>query len=233
MIFLNRYFAMLVCTIVFLVIIGLNQTGRLKTKYVYQIFTFLVVTAMITEAVAQIIIFGDPWYTKVPLDLCNIAAITVAIGLSTRNKHLSQINFFISLGVYAALLTPDFAGQGKLGYISLYCFYFKHMFILFGLYYYLYQYQVTIKLKHLLQSIVTIGSFAIVAGVYNSIFGTNFMYVSRVPEFDSPLSYIGTGPIYVFNFALIVIVILFIAFSIYHFIFNKLINASTRTPEAM
>lgn len=186
----------------------------------FKILGLLTVIPMIIETVYQISL-GDSIFTKAPLDLCNISAICVFIGLFFNKPRFVQFTFFSCLGAYAALLTPDQYGTGQSGLLCFIMFNWKHVFIIAATYYFIAQKKLSISLKTMLISYLVLYPITLVAYIYDYLtntylgFHNNFMYVAFKPEFSSPIDYMGPWPYYILWLMLVVLILYIINYVIY------------------
>ena len=174
-------------------------------------FTALIILIIkIVELCYRHIINGEQITHLLPLHLCNIALIFVIIMMMTGSKLLFQPCFYWSLGAVFALVTPDVTAS--LPNFVTFSFFITHFYILFGVVYaYLYfGYRPT--LLGYFSSFVALNVICLIVYFINLELGTNYLFVNRVPDFTSPLSYFGQWPYYIIVVELIYITLTYLIY---------------------
>lgn len=185
--------------------------GVFIDKRYFARFTALIILIIkIVELCYRNIINGEQITHLLPLHLCNIVLIFVIIMMITGSKLLFQPCFYWSLGAVFALVTPDVTVP--LPNFVTFSFFITHFYILFGVVYaYLYfGYRPT--LLGYFSSFVALNVICLIVYFINLELGTNYLFVNRVPDFTSPLSYFGQWPYYIIVVELIYIILTYLIY---------------------
>jgi len=143
-----------------------------------------------------------------PLQLCDVAILLAAAALWTRNRLLVEITYFWGLaGTLQALLTPDLGTQHFPGYP-----YFQYYIAHGGVVAAALVLVVGIKLHPrpwavAQVALLTIAYAGLVAFV-DAVTGADYMYLRSKPPSPTLLDVLGPWPVYVFEAALIGILLL-------------------------
>ncbi|MFC7062309.1 TIGR02206 family membrane protein [Halobacillus seohaensis] len=142
-----------------------------------------------------------------PLHLCGIASIFGVISLLTYNKKLIQYNFFIGIiPAVVALITPEIPhGYEHFRYWK---FFIHHMAIPWTSLFLILTTKVSINWRVMSETYCYLVIYALIIGGFNSIFGTNYLYLAHPPAAVTILSYLEVGVGYHLNLG-------FLAFSIF------------------
>ncbi|MBC2851355.1 MAG: TIGR02206 family membrane protein [Cetobacterium sp.] len=160
-------------------------------------------------------LIGEAWYNLLPLHLCNITLIFAILGSIFKFKPFLYATFFWSVGAIFALLTPEV--RDTFPHFLNISFFSTHVYIIFTA---IVEYRV-FKLRPSFESWLAsfLGINLIMVGVFfiNSVLGTNYLYISQKPTFQSPLDHFGEWPYYIIvvEFAYIVLTLLLL------FLFRK------------
>ena len=150
---------------------------------------------------------GSRWILHLPLQLCGISTLLIAVVLIWRSYRVYEVVYFWGLvGTVQALITPDVpTGYPHPLYLG---FYLGHGLIVLGIVYATFVFGMRPTPRSILRAFVTtlIYAFAIVAPV-NWWLGTNYMYLSAKPEAASLLDALGPWPWYLVNTALLALVL--------------------------
>lgn len=139
---------------------------------------------------------GAPWYTLLPLHLCNLTLILVIIASIFNNKFLYNITFYWSLGAIFALITPEVRNQFP-SFLNI-SFFITHIYVLLTsvIQYKIFNLRPTFKSWY--TAFIYLNVASIIIFFINKILGTNYLYINRKPDFPSPLDYFGAWPKYIF-----------------------------------
>jgi hypothetical integral membrane protein (TIGR02206 family) len=159
--------------------------------------------------VAAILMVGELiWYTYrfqvegykipegVPLQLCDLTVWLTAFTLVARRQAVFEFTFFAGLaGAAMALVFPDLWAP-LCSYPSIY-FFWAHGLTVASLAGLAWSGQMRPKPGCVWRSMIVLNIYAAVVGVFNLIYGTNYMYLCRKPAVASPLDYLGPWPWYI------------------------------------
>ena len=150
---------------------------------------------------------GSRWILHLPLQLCGISTLLIAIVLIWRTYRVYEVVYFWGLvGTVQALITPDVpAGYPHPLYIG---FYLGHGLIVLGIVYATFVFGMRPTRQSIVRAFAAtlVFAFAVVAPV-NWWLGTNYMYLSAKPENASLLDALGPWPWYLVNTALLALVL--------------------------
>ncbi|GGF21398.1 hypothetical protein GCM10010954_20280 [Halobacillus andaensis] len=142
-------------------------------------------------------------YEHLPLHLCGAASLIGMISLLTYHKKLIQINFFIGiLPAVIALITPEIPhGYEHFRYWK---FFIHHMAIPWTGLFLVVTTSTPIHFRVMCETYCYLVVYALAAGIFNSIFHTNYLYLSEPPASFPALALLDTGLGYHVNLGLIV-----------------------------
>ena len=150
---------------------------------------------------------GSRWILHLPLQLCGISTILIAIVLIWRSYRVYEVVYFWGLvGTVQALITPDVPAHFP---HSLYLgFYLGHGLIVLGIVYATFVFGMRPTPKSIVRAFAAtlIFAFGVVAPL-NAWLGTNYMYLSEKPPTASLLDAMGPWPWYLVNTALLALVL--------------------------
>jgi hypothetical integral membrane protein (TIGR02206 family) len=132
---------------------------------------------------------------NLPLQLCDIGVWATAIACLTLKRPLVEFAWFGGLaGAGMALLTPDLWSPWPT-YPAIY-FFLAHGGIVIGAFALVAGRIVRLERGAPLRALGILGGYAALAGAFNAIFGTNYMYLCRKPAGASLLDHLGPWPVY-------------------------------------
>ena len=165
---------------------------------------------------------GMLWVGSLPFHLCGLSVYMCLLHSIFKADWMGQSLYVLCLpGVWSALLFPDWTNFPLLSTPSLYSF-IMHSIISMYIIMQLAAGRIRPRLSAIWKPAIFIVAAAIVAGVINHFYKTNFMFLNY-PAPGSPLEFIaklsgGSHALYLLFFgilALIVMTILYLPFSIY------------------
>ncbi|MDN7246819.1 YwaF family protein [Planococcus shenhongbingii] len=146
-------------------------------------------------------ISNDVWSVSrhIPLHLCGIASITAMIGLVTLHRTWIQISFFI--GIFPAvltLITPDLPYDFQ--HYRFWKFFIHHMSIPWACLFLALWKPSSITLRSVFMVYSLLLLYAMIIGfIVNPLTGSNYLYLSRLPNATTPLNFFGSGIWYYLN----------------------------------
>ena len=150
---------------------------------------------------------GSRWILHLPLQLCGISTVLIAVVLIWRSYRVYEVVYFWGLvGTVQALITPDVpAGYPHPLYLG---FYLGHGLIVLGIVYATFVFGMRPTAQSIARAFAAtlIYAFVVVAPI-NWLLGTNYMYLSAKPETASLLDALGPWPWYLANTALLALIL--------------------------
>jgi hypothetical integral membrane protein (TIGR02206 family) len=155
---------------------------------------------MVADAAAWysfLAVIGQPIFPgKLPLELCDASFFLVAIVLLTGSRALFDVAYYWALaGTSMALLTPNLIGHFPS--ISTAQFFIWHGLVVSGTLYLIWSGEMRPRPGSVLRAMVALNLIAVLDGVFDAVFKTDYMYLGAKPQNVSLLSYMGPWPWYV------------------------------------
>jgi hypothetical integral membrane protein (TIGR02206 family) len=142
--------------------------------------------------------------TSVPIQLCDVAELVVAIALWTQRHWAYALTYFWGLVLSSqALLTPDVDGPDFPDYRFL-TFFALHLLVVWSAVYLTWGRGMRPTWRSYRFAIVTTLAWGAVTFVFNELAGTNYGYLNHKPAIASVLDVLGPWPIYVVTEVLVV-----------------------------
>jgi hypothetical integral membrane protein (TIGR02206 family) len=131
-----------------------------------------------------------------PLNLCDLTLwLTVAAVLSL-NQWAFELAYFAGVGGSGmALLTPDLWAPFP-SYPTVY-FFLAHGVVVAALLMLVWSKLAAPKPGCLRRTLLLVNAYAVLIGIFNFVFGTNYMYLCSKPGGASLLNYLGPWPLYI------------------------------------
>lgn len=195
----------------------LRQSPSFFSKLRWILFALLLVSEVSYQVWA---ISNHVWSFSghVPLHLCGIASITAMIGLVTLRPAWIQTSFFIGLfPAFMALLTPELPHDFQ--HYRFWKFFIHHMSIPWASLFLALWKPSAITGRSVFTVYFLLVMYALVIGfIVNPLAGSNYLYLSRLPEASTPLNFFGNGSWYYLNLGIAA----FLLFAAQYFIWTKL-----------
>ncbi len=133
---------------------------------------------------------------ELPLELCDITLLLVAIELLTLSPAVFDLAYYWALaGTSMALLTPDLWEQfPSLATVQ---FFVTHGTVVAATLYLVWSRQAHPRPGSLWRALLAVNAFAAIVGTFDVIFKTNYMYLRAKPENLSLLTFLGPWPWYI------------------------------------
>lgn len=172
-----------------IILIPLLKKGLEKGIYTKLLGIFMLF-AKVFDIYFRIVFEREPWYSTMPLNLCNISLILAGIYLLTNNNLIFNIVYFYFTGAILAVILPNTNPYTYRFYI--YVFIGTHILEILAVTYAFILLNAKVTKKGLYVSLVLYLILSFIARVYNNHFGTNFMflndYVISAVNFIKPLN---------------------------------------------
>ncbi len=131
-----------------------------------------------------------------PLNLCDLTLWLTVVAILSLNQWAFELAYFAGLGGSGmALITPDLWAPFP-SYPTVY-FFLAHGVVVAAILMVVWSNIAVPKPGCLRRALVLLNAYAVVIGVFNAIFGTNYMYLCSKPAGTSLLDYLGPWPLYI------------------------------------
>ena len=196
--------AVFVVGIVALVWLGRRQTepqarrfSRVMAGVLLAVFVAALVYEMIHPTIAN----------SIPLQLCDIAEVTVAYALWTQRRWAFALAYYWGLVLSSqALLTPDVDGP-DFPDRSFLTFFALHLLVVWGAVYLTWGRGLRPTWRLYRFAVVMTLAWAAITFTFNVIAGTNYGYLNRKPPIASVLDFLGPWPVYLLTEITLVIIV--------------------------
>ena len=151
----------------------------------------------LTWYVYKVRVEGVRFPEGLPLQFCDFALWSTILALLTLKPSIYEIAYFAGLaGSSMAVITPDLWAPA-LSYPTFY-FFLAHAGLASSVLYMTWSGLLRPRPGSLWRALIAANLFAAVAGAFNTIFHTNYMFLCRKPASFSLLDYLGPWPVYLF-----------------------------------
>jgi hypothetical integral membrane protein (TIGR02206 family) len=131
-----------------------------------------------------------------PLNLCDLTLWLTVVALVSLNQWAFELAYFAGVGGSGmALRTPDLWAPFP-SYPTVY-FFLAHGVVVAAMLMLIWSKLAVPKPGCLRRALLLLNAYAVVIGVFNSVFGTNYMYLCSKPSGASLLDYLGPWPLYI------------------------------------
>jgi len=137
---------------------------------------------------------------SLPLHLCGLAVFTCSIMLITGNYFLFEFNYFVGIGgALQAIITPDVSRDfPHFEFIQLFS---THALIILSVLYMIFILKYIPTWKSAVKTFLLTNIYLVLIYIFNCFTGSNYMYISRVPEFPTVIDLLveifGQHPYYI------------------------------------
>jgi len=152
-----------------------------------------------------------------PLHLCDLAVFGVVLALLYPISLIGEMSYFwVVGGSIPAVLTPDIVVTFPNPFYFL--FFLTHGGAIVSVFYLVASRTIILSWNSLRRVWIITHLYAGFIAVFNTTFGTNYLYLCERPDQFSPLDYLGPWPIYLIGLEILFIISLFLSYSIYQII---------------
>lgn len=186
----------------FVFLIARKTQLRSSPAFFSQLRWSLFALLLISEISYQVWAFSNEVWSfsgHVPLHLCGIASLTAMIGLVTLRSFWIKISFFIGiLPAFLALITPELPHDFH--HFRFWKFFIHHMSIPWACLFLALWKPSTITFRSVFTVYSLLVIYALIIGfLVNPFTGSNYLYLSQLPDATTPLSFFGSGIWYYLN----------------------------------
>jgi len=160
----------------------------------------------------------DLWHYSwgLPLQLCDLVIFTVAYSLFRHKQWVWELTYFWGLGgTLQAVLTPDLRVTFP-DYIY-FKFFLTHGCILVGVIFLAIGLKRPISFQSVIRVWIITNVYTFFVGLFNWLFGTNYLYLCHKPSQPSIIDYLGPWPWYILGLEVVLIASLFFYYLPYYF----------------
>lgn len=156
--------------------------------------SIIVLGIKIAEMYYRHAFLGEKFSQMLPFHLCNLAIIVSIFMMMFHSNVLFQLVYFWFVGAIFAIITPDIIFDYP-NFFTI-SFFITHFYLIFASLFALIHFRFRPTKKGLVFAFVIINLWAVLMYFVNQKLGTNYLFVSRVPETKTLLSYLGPWPYY-------------------------------------
>ncbi len=160
------------------------------------LFAFSLAISVIIWSLTKIYLGTFNLQTDLPLNLCNLLALTAPILTKTKKNIYYEIFFFwVFAGTLQAVITPSLE-QG-FPHFEFFKYWFIHAGLVVFMLYITFIYPFKLTFKSVLKSFYTIQLYLVVMLLANYFLGSNYFYLNAKPTTPSLLDFFGDWPNYI------------------------------------
>lgn len=179
-----------VISVLLLIILGFLIRPQLLAKWI----SVSVLVIKLVEMYYRHRVLGEEIYRMLPFHLCNLTIILSLFMMFFHSKFLFQLVYFWFVGAIFAILTPDIIfAYPNFWTIS---FFITHFYLVFSALFALIHFHFRPTKRGMLMAFLFINLWAVLMYFVNQELGTNYLFVNRIPETTTLLSYFGAWPYY-------------------------------------
>lgn len=182
----------------------------LEQKSLARFVSIVVLGIKIAELYYRNVVWGEKIYQMLPFHLCNLTIIISIFMMLFHSKILFQLVYFWFVGAIFAIVTPDIIFD----YPSFFTisFFITHFYLIFAALFALIHFHFRPNKKGLVFAFVTVNLWAVLMYFVNQKLGTNYLFISRIPETKTLLNYLGPWPYYYIPVEIIYLVVSFLLY---------------------
>jgi hypothetical integral membrane protein (TIGR02206 family) len=178
--------------------VALVWVGRRQTEAQARRFSRVIGGLLLVVFCAVLIykLFHPALTSSVPLQLCDLAEVTVAYALWSQRQWAYALTYYWGLVLSSqALLTPDVDGPDfpDRSFLS---FFALHLLVVWAAVYLTWGRGMRPTWRSYRMTIVVTLAWAVFTLVFNFLAGTNYGYLNRKPPVASVLDFLGPWPVY-------------------------------------
>jgi hypothetical integral membrane protein (TIGR02206 family) len=167
---------------------------------------------------------GEPLFPRhLPLELCDVSVFVVIAALLTLRPAVFDVAYYWALaGAGNALFTPNFSQATRFIWVQ---YFVSHGLIVVATLYLVWSRQARPRPGSVARAMLATNLFAVIPGICDYVYQTNYMYLRAKPPTPTLLSLLGPWPWYI----LVCEVLAFVLFYLLYLPFRRL---RPRTQEA-
>lgn len=166
----------------------------IRPQLLAKLISVIVLGIKLVEMYYRHIVLGEEIYHMLPFHLCNLTIILSLFMMFFHSKFLFQLVYFWFVGAIFAILTPDIIfAYPNFWTIS---FFITHFYLVFSALFALVHFHFRPTKKGMFMAFLFINLWAVLMYFVNKELGTNYLFVNRIPETTTLLSYFGSWPYY-------------------------------------
>lgn len=158
---------------------------------------------------------GYKVFEVVPLEFIDLASILTIYTLVNKSSNGAKIGYFIVGGVILTILSSNNSVTSNLLIGEKILFFSQTSFTIAGMYLFLQTEKIVIKMIDFKASLYVVLAIFSNALLFNTIFETNLLYINTKPSYPSYVDFFDNGFIYIFEYIIFVILIMFIQYLLY------------------
>lgn len=143
---------------------------------------------------------------NLPLELCDITLFLTIVALFTLSAVVFDVCYYLALaGTSMALLTPDL--WERFPSLATGQFFFAHGLVVSAVLYLVWSGLARPRPGSVGKAMLAVNAWAVVAGSFDWLFGTNYMYLRHKPQNASLLNLLGPWPWYILGGQVVALVL--------------------------
>jgi hypothetical integral membrane protein (TIGR02206 family) len=182
-----------------LIAAGLTWWSRRDTRRIRVVRMTLGFALMVNELIWYWYYVRQDWFIfpfSLPLQLCDILVwIAVAVMLFPRQRTYELLYYWGLTGTFMAVLTPDLS-TSLFSYLTI-RFFAAHGGIIISVLFLTWRKVLRPETGSYWRALLYLHFYAMVIGVFNLVFDTNFFYLCGKPSEPSLLDHMGPWPVYI------------------------------------
>lgn len=148
------------------------------------------------DRLGHIVVLSQPPLHNLPLHICGVSIITVALLLVFRSRLLFDFSYFAGLsGAVQAVLTPDITVTFP--QVLFFTYFSSHYLIFIGVLYAVVVYGMRPDWRSLRNAVVITNLYAAFIYGINHLLGTNYLFLHHKPNAESLMDLMGPWPYYI------------------------------------
>ena len=204
---------LIVLAMIFIPVIIRQANSKSVTQITAVILASILLVFKVGEPIYRIAI-GEAWQTQLPLQLCDIGAIAIALFLLRENSLLFKLGYFWGLGGgIQSILTPDL--QVGFPHINFFFYFVPHGLSMICVLYAIVVFKHRPTLKSVSQVFLITLLYAAIIYPVNILLDANYLFLMSKPHGTTLLTFLGPWPWYILSLMGVAFFVFFIYYSPY------------------